>query len=363
MKYIISLTIFFIITLYYSCCQKEYIKKENITQAKLLKVDFKDLDNFYDDNLTLALEVFKKDCKRSKRYKNLKQVCKKAFIATDAQNFFTTNFTPYQLIGQNNQEDGLITGYYESYLNGSLTKTKKFKYPIYKTPKDLIIVDLAKIYPELKKYRLRGKLKGDRLIPYDSRESLEKRNDLEPICYIDNKIDLFFLQIQGSGKIKLQDGTMLNVGYANQNGRRYYSIGRKLIQMGVIKREDISLQTIKQYLENHPDKIDEILNLNESYVFFRKNNQGATGSLGVELVAFRNLAVDRKFIPLGYPVFINTTNPLNNKIISRIAIAADTGGAIKGDIRADFFCGFGEYAKKLAGHMKQKGKLYILLPK
>ena len=132
--------------------------------------------------------------------------------------------------------------------------------------------------------------------------------------------------------------------------------------MGAIKREDISLQTIKQWLEANPDKIDEILNLNDSYVFFHKSKKGATGSLGVPLVAFRNLAVDRNYIPLGYPVFIDTTNPINNKKIQNLTIAADTGGAIKGDIRADFFFGFGEEAKQLAGNMKQKGKLYILLP-
>ena len=132
--------------------------------------------------------------------------------------------------------------------------------------------------------------------------------------------------------------------------------------MGVIKKENISLQTIKQYLQNNPKIADQILNLNKSYIFFKQNKQGATGSLGVELKAFRNIAVDRRYIPFGYPVFLQTTNPLNNNSLSKLTIAADTGGAIKGEIRADLFCGFGEKAKLIAGKMKQKGKLYILIP-
>ena len=362
MKYLITLALFFTIALYQTCCQKEYITKKNISKAKLLKVSFDDLDRFKEDNLTKAFEVFKKDCKRSKRYKNLKFVCKKAFQYKDAKLFFTQNFTPYQLINKNNSDIGLITGYYEPYLNGSLIKTNKYKYPIYGVPNDLLTIDLSSVYPNLKKYRLRGKLKGTKVIPYDTREQIEKRDDLKAICYVDDKIDLFFLQIQGSGRVKLQDGTILNIAYANQNGQKYYPIGRKLIQMGVIDKKNISLQTIREYLQNHLDQVDKILNLNKSYVFFRQSSKRATGSLGVELVAFRNLAVDRSYIPLGYPVFIDTTNPLDHSKIQKLTVSADTGGAIKGEIRADFFFGSGKLAEKLAGNMKQKGKLYILLP-
>ena len=362
MKYLIVLILFFIIALYQTCCQKEYIKKEHISKAKLLKVAFEDIDGFYKDDLQKAFEVFKKDCKRAKRYKNLKTICKKALSYKDPKLFFTQNFTPYQLINKNNSDIGLITGYYEPYLNGSLTKTDKYKYPIYRVPNDLLTIDLSSVYPKLKKYKIRGKLKGKKIVPYDTRQQIEKRDDLRAICYVKDKIDLFFLQIQGSGRVKLQDGTILNIAYANQNGQKYYPIGRKLLQMGVIDKKDISLQSIKKYLQNHPNQIDEILNLNKSYVFFRLSNKRATGSLGVELTPFRNLAVDRSYIPLGYLVFIDTVNPIDHKKIQKLTVAADTGGAIKGDIRADFFFGSGKLAKKLAGNMKQKGKLYILLP-
>lgn len=363
MKYLVSLVIIFAVLLYTTCCEKVYEKKENISDANLFKSSWDDLEGFKKDDLDTALMVFQKDCKRAKRYENLKEVCEKSFDSSKGYEFFTQNFTPYQLIGDDKEEQGLITGYYEPLLKGSFAKTEVYKYPIYKTPDDMYTIDLSSVYPELKKYRLRGKIKGNRIIPYDSREQIEKRNDLEAICYVDNKVDLFFLQIQGSGKVQLENGEIINIGYAQQNGRKYYAVGRKLIEKGYIAKKDISLQSIKKWLESNPEKMDEILNLNESYIFFTESSKSATGSLGVPLVAKRNLAVDRSYIPLGFPVFINTSNPLTNEKINSLMVAADTGGAIKGEIRADFFFGFGEEAKELAGKMKQKGKLYLFIPK
>ncbi len=362
MGYLISLFLFFGIMLYTTCCEKVYTKKEEISKANLYKVSWEDIEGFSEDDLDTALDVFQKDCKRAIRYENLKEVCERSFDAGDAQNFFTENFTPYQLIGDEKEEEGLITGYYEPLLKGSLTPTDRYRYPLYKTPDDLLIIDIDDVYTSLKGYRLRGKIKGNRVVPYDSREEIEKRNDLKAICYVDNKVDLFFLQIQGSGKVQLEEGTILNVGYAGQNGRKYYAVGRELVKRGYIPKEDISLQSIKKWLEENPSKMDEILNLNESYIFFRQSPKAATGSLGSELTANRNLAVDRNYIPLGFPVFINTTDPVTNKKINSLTVAADTGGAIKGEIRADFFFGFGDRAKELAGKMKQKGKLYLFIP-
>ena len=364
MKYIFALIVLFSIGFFQTCCQKEVIYKKDITKANLSKVSWDSIDGFYDDNLDLALDVFKKDCKKSQRYKKLKQVCQKAFFSNNSKEFFTNNFTPYQLLDDKYNEDGLITGYYEPLLYGSLTKTTKYKYPIFQTPSNLLTINLGDAYPYLKGKTLRGKLVGNKVVPYTKRadlESIEKKH-LQPICYVDNKIDLFFLQIQGSGKVKLENGKILNIGYSQQNGRKYYPIGRKLIELGYIKRENISLQSIKEWLENHPKRIDEFLNLNDSYVFFHLSQKSATGSLGVELVERRNLAVDRKYIPLGYPVFINTTNPIDNKPINTLMVAADTGGAIKGEIRADLFFGNSNEAKELAGKMKQKGKLFLFIP-
>ncbi len=365
MKENIALALFFVLVLSYTCCQKEIIKKTEITKANLSKVSWDELDGFSKDNLQLSFEVFQKGCKKSIRYDSLKEVCEKSFAALDPIEFFKTNFIPYQLIGDDDQEEGLITGYYEPLLKGSLEQTDTYKYPIYKTPQNLLTIDLSSVYPQLKQYRLRGKVVGNKVVPYSSREELEENEKeyLEPICFVDNKVELFFLQIQGSGKVKLENGDIINIGYAQQNGRAYYSIGRKLIELDEIKREDISLQSIKKWLEENPERMDEILNLNDSYVFFHNSSKSATGSLGVELVANRNLAVDRNFIPLGYPVFINTTNPLTNEPINQLMVAADTGGAIKGEIRADFFFGYGNEAEQKAGKMKQKGKLFLFIPK
>jgi membrane-bound lytic murein transglycosylase A len=345
-------------------CSSKIEQKPDISKANLQKFNWSDLKGFSTDNLDLAFDVFKKDCVKSKRYENLKDVCNLNKGKNSSEQFFTSNFTPYKLISNTNQDIGLITGYYEPLLFGSLTKTKKYKYPIYSVPKDLLTIKLSKIYPELKKYTLRGKLVDNKIVPYETREELEKtiNNNIEPICFVDDKVDLFFLQIQGSGKVQLTNGTLLNIGYAQQNGRKYYSIGKKFIELGVIEKKDISLQSIKKWLKQNPNKIDEILNLNQSYVFFRKSKKTATGSLGIELIANRNLAVDKNYIPLGFPVFINTTNPINKKDINLLMVAADTGGAIKGEIRADFFFGSGKRAEELAGNMKQAGELYILIP-
>lgn len=350
---------------FFTGCAPKFEKKPHISNANFQKSTWKELEGFEKDNHNKALEVFKKDCQKAKRYSNLQDICTIAIDTNNSNKFFKQNFTPYKLIGENGENEGLITGYYEPILNGSLEKTDKFKYPVYKKPKDLLTIDLSSLYPELKNYRLRGKVVGDKVVPYDSREELENKKDdnLEAICYVDDKIDLFFMQIQGSGKVQLQNGTILNIGYAQQNGHAYYAIGKKLIEDGYIKREDISLQSIRKWLKENPSKIDEILNLNQSYVFFRKSEKTATGSLGTQLTANRNLAVDRDFIPLGYPVFIDTTNPITKEPIKQIMVAADTGGAIKGEIRADFFFGNSKEAEELAGRMKQKGKLYILVPK
>lgn len=365
MSFIRAVFLFVLLLILFSGCATKIEQKPYLSKANLQKVSWDTLEGFEEDNLDLSFEVFKKACQKSKRYENLKDICTKAeqYEGEDSKKFFTHYFTPYRLLDENYKQEGLITGYYEPILNGSLVKTNRYKYPIYKTPKNLLIVDFSSVYPELKNYTLRGKLVGNRVIPYDNRETIESKNDLEAICYVDDKIDLFFLHIQGSGKVKLQDGTIINVGYAQQNGRGYYPIGRKLIEEGYIAKEDISLQTIRKWLKENPTKIDEVLNLNESYIFFRESEKTATGSLGVPLVANRNLAVDRSYIPLGFPVFIDTTNPLTKTPIQQLMVAADTGGAIKGEIRADFFFGNGKKAEKLAGIMKQKGSLYILIPK
>ncbi|WP_321312817.1 murein transglycosylase A [Halarcobacter sp.] len=363
MNYLSTITIIFILILT-GCTQKEPIKFEKlpISKANVKQIDFKDIQGFYEDNLPLAFDVFKKDCVRAKRFDLFKNICTKAEEYTNASEFFTENFTAYQLYDNKGHDKGVITGYYEPLLKGSRTQNEVYKYPIYKTPDDMIIIDLSDSYPELKKYRLRGKLVDGKIVSYDDREELVKRDDLEAICYVDDRIELFFLQVQGSGKVELDTGEIINIGYANQNGHKYSGIGGLLLKEGVLKDYGASMQGIKAYFEDNPQRLDEVLFKNRSYIFFSERKSGATGALGTPLVGGRNLAVDRRYIPLGMPVFINTKNSVTQEKIDRLMVAADVGGAITGEIRADFFYGFGKNAALFAGGMKESGKLTILVP-
>jgi len=333
----------------------------NISQGNLKKVSWSELKEFESDNLDEAFIVFKKGCQSSKN--SLKELCNLTKDRNDSQSFFINNFELYKLYDNSNNDKGLITGYYEPLLYGSKTQTEKYKYPIYKTPKDLVVIDLKQFSSELPKKKLVGKVLKNKFIPYDTREEISKREDLEAICYVDNKVDLFFLHIQGSGRVQLDTNETINIGYSGQNGRDYFAIGKQLVADGEIQKEKISLQTIRQWLESHPDKSEEILNLNQSFIFFEESNTSASGSLGVELVEKRNIAVDTTIIPLGYPVFLKTTNPITKEKINRLVVAADTGGAIKGEIRADYFYGFGKVAEEFAGVMKEEGEMYLFIPK
>jgi membrane-bound lytic murein transglycosylase A len=220
-------------------------------------------------------------------------------------------------------------------LYGSLKKSARYKYPIYKTPKNLIITDRLNSNGSK-----RGKIVKNKIVPYDTREQIEKNpknKNLEPIAYVDDKFDLFFLHIQGSGKIKLDTGEIINVGYAEQNGWPYLSIGSYLIEKNYITKDEMSVQAMKDFFKANPKIMDEVFNSNPSYIFFRVSPNGATGALNTVLTAKRNLAVDRSYIPLGMPVFLSTKNPVTKEPLNQLMVAADVGGAIKGEIRADFF--------------------------
>lgn len=356
-SFILLLTITF-----FTGCSPKYTSFDNISKGNLQEVEWNDIDGFEEDDLEHAFMVFKKGCEKAKRKTLLKEVCSQSENYDSAIDFFQSNFTPFKLFDDKDSDEGLITGYYEPLLQGSRTKTERFKYPIYKEPKDLVTVRLDSIYPELKRYRLRGKIVNNQLVPYETRGEIKENEHFEAICYVDDKVDLFFLHIQGSGKVQLDSGEIINVGYANQNGREYNSVGKYMIRNGLLKQYGGSMQAMKRWFDDHPSETDKVLNVNESYVFFHESAKSATGSLGVPLVAQRNLAVDRKYIPLGLPVFIQTRNPLTKKDISQLMVAADTGGAIKGKIRADFFWGHGKEAEATAGRMKEIGKLFVLMP-
>lgn len=348
----------------YDLAKLDIVKLESVSQANLKAYEWRMIDGWNNDNFAESFQVFKTSCEKTLYNDPLFiQTCKELKTATDPKRFFETHFTPYKLYNDDGSDTGTITGYYEPLLEGSRTKTSRFRYPVYKRPTDLVQVRLEGMYPELADYRLRGRIQGNKIVPYYTREEIGRINNLaEIICYVDDDIDLFFLHVQGSGRIKLRSGEIINVGYEDQNGYKYRSLGKKLIAEGVITSGQGSLQGMKKFLTDNPKK-QEYLDYNPSFIFFRETTVKATGSLGIELTPQRSIAVDTRYIPLGCPVFIATKNPATKDAIQRLVFAQDRGGAIKGTIRADYFWGFGKEAEDFAGIMKEQGSLWVLLPK
>ena len=283
--------------------------------------------------------------------------------------YFRQYFTVYRATDAEGADTGLITGYYQPLLQGSRVRTSEYRYPLYSKPADLISVELADLYPELAHKRIRGRVVGQKLVPYYDRSEIEAQPSPlqgQELLWVNDVIDLFFLQIQGSGIIQLENGERIQVGYADQNGYTYRSIGRELIDRGELTASEASMQGIKQWARNNPTRLRELLNANPSYVFFRElpaGLPGPLGALGVPLTAERSVAVDPRYIPLGAPVFLATTYPNSSTPLNRLMLAQDTGGAIKGGVRADFYWGAGDIAGQRAGAMKQPGKIWVLLPK
>lgn len=283
--------------------------------------------------------------------------------------FIEHQFQPHEVFGKQGSRDGLITGYYQPVLQGSRTPSPRYKYPLYGRPDDLLTIELGELFPELKGKRVRGRLVGNKVVPYYDRaaidgESLPLRG--QELLWIDDPYGSFFLQVQGSGRVQLDDGRQIAVAYADQNGQPYRSIGQQLVEMGEQKREDVSLFSIRQWLSDHPERANALLNTNPSYVFFTLRGETAEnprGSLNVPLTDERSVAVDRSIIPLGSLVWLDTQLPGSERPYRRLMLAQDTGGAIAGPVRADIFFGTGERAEHLAGHMKGKGRLYVILPK
>jgi membrane-bound lytic murein transglycosylase A len=336
--------------------------------------DWGSLQNWASDNHSDVWDGFLNSCQKL-RHESWQGVCllaKNSGDPSDAEvrEFFEANFEVRPVYAEGGETEGLITGYYEPLLKGSWERSEEFRYPLYGVPKDLLIVDLGAVYPQLKGLRLRGKLDGNRVVPYYDRAQLDDDQDLlqgTEILWVDSLVDVFFLHVQGSGRIKLTDGSTVAVGYAGQNGHPYQSIGRVLIEMGELEKDAVTLFTIKDWLKSNPDRLNEVLAKNPSYIFFELRDgqaNGPLGSLNVTLTPRRSIAVDRNVIPLGAPVWLQTTLPDERQSpLNRLMLAQDTGGAIKGHVRADVFWGRGDEAEKLAGLMKQQGRLFVLLPR
>lgn len=291
--------------------------------------------------------------------------------------FFQSHFIPYAVGAADGSSVGLVTGYYEPLLAGSRTRSEQFAIPLYAPPDDLLTIEISELYPELKDKRVRGRVEGKKVVPYWPRAELERdpqRLAAKSLVYVADPVEAFFLEIQGSGRIELADGSVLRLNYADQNGHPYRSIGRVLIDRGELPLERTSMQGIRAWARANPDKLRGLLDENPSYVFFREvpappagsidaRIDGPLGALGVPLLAGRTIAVDPRSIPLGAPVFLATTMPLSTTPLTRLTLAQDTGGAIRGAVRADFFWGFGLEAGQEAGRMRQDGRMWLLWPK
>ena len=349
-----------------------------ITSKSILKAaDWSALHGWRDDDISLAWGAFLQSCVVLKNQSLWQEICTEAMSMEQPDNkmlreFFESRLTPYQVLNLDGNEDGLITGYYEPLLKGSRKPSSQFPYPVYRAPDELLTIDLSEIYPELKGMRLRGRLQGRKVLPYYSRSEIENpaSNSVKSLqgyelLWVENAVELFFLQIQGSGRVKLENGDIIKIGYSEQNGHPYRSIGKILIGRGELAPEKASMQGIKEWGFRNPNRLNELLQQNPSYVLFRDlpaGLSGPLGALGVPLTAGRSLAIDPVAIPQGAPIFLATTWPNSHKQLRRLMMAQDTGGAIKGGVRADFFWGFGPEAANQAGKMKQIGKIWVLMP-
>ncbi|UOF93807.1 MAG: MltA domain-containing protein [Bordetella sp.] len=290
------------------------------------------------------------------------------------QVFLETNFQPWILVDENEKiASNIMTAYYEAFLIGSRFKNEEFKWPLYGVPDDLLTIDLGLVYPELIGKRIRGKLEGKKVVPYDSREMIQNfRKDIPVIIWTNDPIDNLFFQIQGSGKILIIDetdfGKIVRLSYANHNGQPYRSIGKWLAESGEISILQASVKNIRFWVQNHPERLLEMLNINPSMVFFKEEEiinfeLGPIGAYGIPLTPGRSIAVDTNFIPLGTPVFISEIKNNANDFFSRLVFAQDTGSVIKGAARADLYLGFGKKVEDEANNMKKNIRMWVLWPK
>lgn len=348
---------------------------EKVSEA-LKPTVFSALSGWERDDLRQAWPAFLVSCQVLVKKDDWREPCTIArdVNTSDAKairTFFEAFFVPYQVLNADGSEQGLVTGYYEPLLRGSRKRGGPYQTPLYRVPDDLLTVDLAGVYPELKGMRLRGRLVGNKVVPYPARAELVQSAALsgKELFWVDDPVEAFFLQVQGSGRVQLMDEKeTVRVAYADQNGYPYKSIGKYLVDKGELKLEQASAQGIKTWVAANPSRKAELFNANPSYVFFREEKlldpkAGPKGAMGLPLTPQRSIAVDAQFIPMGAPVFLATTQPNSEIALQRLMLAQDTGGAIKNPVRADFFWGFGPEAGEKAGRMKQRGMMWVLLPK
>jgi len=340
----------------------------------LTPTTFNALPGWQQDDVRQAWPAFAQSCKVLVKKEDWRAACEAA-RAVDSRDanavraFFETWFVPNQLRTPDGADTGLITGYYEPMLRGARRRGGAYQTPLYQVPDDLVDVELASVYPSLKGMRLRGRLVGKKVVPYGTRADIARAEvPGKELLWVDDPVEAFFLEVQGSGRVQLDTGETVRIAYADQNGHPYKAIGKWLVEQGELTSTTVSAQSIKAWIAAHPQRRDELFNVNPSYIFFKEErlpdpSVGPKGALGVPLTPARSVAVDTQFVPLGAPVFLATTEAGSTTPMQRLMMAQDTGGAIKGAVRADFFYGFGGDAANKAGLMKQRGSVWVLLPK
>lgn len=369
-----------------TACEKAPQPPETSARLALDAVGFDDLPGWRQDRLSEALPALRLSCARLTGRPEATPVGPDGIAGTVAawrapcqalsgladgddealRRALRAHFVPFK-VSAGGEPRGLFTGYYEAELRGALTSGDGYRWPLYGRPKDVVTVDLGQFRADLSGSRILGRVDGGRLVPYFTRAEIDAGalagRDLE-LLWVDDPVDAFFLHVQGSGRVALSEGRTLRVGFAGSNGQVFYAIGRALIEDGTIAREAVSMQAIRDWLRAHPEDAAELMRRNRRYIFFRLiEGAGPIGAQGVPLTAGRSLAVDAGFLPLGAPLWLDTTWPASDRPFRRLMVAQDSGSAIKGAVRGDVFWGFGEPALEQAGRMKQKGVYYLLLPK
>lgn len=358
---------------------------EQATQATWTPVSFAALEGWQQDQQQQSMQALKKSCgvflKRAPETpvnpqpvagyaKDWQTACTAVAAfngdAAQARALLETYFVPYK-IDTPYGDTGLFTGYYEAMLNGSRVKTARYNVPLYKRPADLVMVDLGEFRPALKGQRIAGKVVSGSLKPYATRAQIDRgslNNQQLELVWVDDADAAFFLHIQGSGRVHFEDGTEMRVGYDGQNGHVYNAIGKELIARGELTPETTNLESIRAWLKAHPSEASALRETNPSFIFFKElTEEGPLGAQGVALTPASSMAVDPRFIPYGAPVWLSIPHPTETgMMIRRLMIAQDTGGAIRGPVRGDFFWGAGPQAEYNAGHMKSRGQAWILLP-
>jgi membrane-bound lytic murein transglycosylase A len=344
------------------CASKPRVLVPELPQTYLYPASFAELTAWNDEPHGALFETFRRNCVTGSARAIYGEICDAARSAENPDTFLREHLVPYRIATPKGETTGLMTGYYEAQVRGSMIRDDRYRYPLYGVPDDLVRVELGTLYPELGAMRLRGRMDGERVIPYFDRSRIAEAG-APVICWVDDPLALFLLEVQGSGRVLFDDGHVMQVGYADQNGYPYRSIGKYLVARGEIKGSDVSVGAIRKWFDAHPDRVQATLNHNRRVIFFRQREHGVKGSLGLELDPGRSVAVDRSYIPLGAMLYLRAENRYPKRHIEGTVFAQDTGSAIKGPLRLDYFYGFGDGAAERAGNTMADTQIWILLPK